>query len=258
MTVTGHVEKLQQSACKQSAGDKLWCGTCHDPHGARQSMRETCLGCHACKARNNDACTGCHMPKSRVRDAQHVVYTDHSIPRRPRVAAAAARGDLIGFAGFSRTARDLALAYAVAAARADGAAERPRVLALLQQAERANPDDAEILVYLAEIYRNTGKPDEAIPLYERALRLDPAQLTASVGLGGIRMERGEFAAAVRLWEDALTKDAGLVLVRTNLAMAFWQLGDLRSAKRHLVKAVALAPGLAAPAELLEKVRQASR
>src|SRR5262249_267426 len=85
LTVTSHVEKLQQSRCKQASGDKLWCGTCHDPHGVRVvSLRETCSGCHACKAKNTDNCAGCHMPKSPVTDAQHVVYTDHSIPRRPR------------------------------------------------------------------------------------------------------------------------------------------------------------------------------
>ena len=261
ITVTSHVEKLAQSACKQSAGDKLWCGSCHDPHGQRKSDREMCLGCHgvtaaACAAKQHDDCTRCHMPKSSATDAQHVVYTDHSIPRRPRKPAVVAQGsDLVAFPGFSDSPRDLALAWAIVAARPERTTDRPRALALLQQAGRDHPDDAEILVYLAEIYRNTGKPDEAIPLYERALHLDPTQLTATVGLGGIMMERRQFAGAIRLWEDALAKDAGLVLVRTNLAMAYWQIGDMANAERHLVKAVAMAPGFAAPAGLLAKLRR---
>jgi Flp pilus assembly protein TadD len=256
LTVTSHVEKLQRSRCKQAAGDKLWCGTCHDPHGVRTvSLRETCSGCHACKAKNTDDCAGCHMPKSPVTDAQHVVYTDHSIPRRRRAQPTAA-AELAPFPGYSKDPRDLALAWAVVAARPDRMAERPRAQALLEGVVRDHPDDAELLVYLAEIYRNTEKPDLAIPLYERAMRLDPSQLTASVGLGGIQMERRQFADAIRLWEDALTKDAGLVLVRTNLAMAYWQTGDYKSAERHLAKAVELAPGLAAPAELLGKLRAA--
>ena len=32
MTVTGHVEKLAASMCKQKSGDRMWCGSCHDPH----------------------------------------------------------------------------------------------------------------------------------------------------------------------------------------------------------------------------------
>jgi Tfp pilus assembly protein PilF len=255
MTVTSHVEKLQQSRCKQASGDKLWCGTCHDPHGKPSaSLRETCSGCHACKTRNTGNCTTCHMPKSTVVDAQHVVYTDHSIPRRPRPAGAPIATELVAFPGYSTDPRDLALAYAISAARQDRTAvERPRAQSMLEVALRDHPDDPELLLYLAEIYRNTGKPDQAIPLYQRAMRLDPAQLTASVGLGGILMERSQFADAIPLWEDALAKDAGLVLVRTNLAMAYWQSGDLQSAERHLRKAIELAPGLAAPADLLKKL-----
>jgi tetratricopeptide (TPR) repeat protein len=186
------------------------------------------------------------------------VYTDHSIPRGRRNRGATVSTELAPFPGYSNDPRDLALAYAVVAARPDRVAERPRAQALLETAVHDHPDDAELLLYLAEIYRNTEKPDLAIPLYERAMRLDPSQLTASVGLGGIRMERRQFADAIRLWEDALAKDAGLALVRTNLAMAYWQTGDLKSAERHLVKAVELAPGLTAPAELLKKLNEAAR
>jgi len=239
ITVTSHAEKLQQSACKQAAGDRLWCGTCHDPHGPRRDLRAVCSGCHECKQKQQDNCTGCHMPKSPVTDAQHVVYTDHSIPRRPRKPSAPQSSDLVPFRGYSTAPRDLALAYAIAATRPGGAAGRPRAQSLLEQAVHDHPDDVEILVYLAEIYRNTGQPDQAVPLYERALRLDPAQLTASVGLGGIHMERREYADAIRLWEDALSRDAGLILVRRNLAAAYLQIGDRRSAERHLLRAAAL-------------------
>src|SRR5580700_2244752 len=32
MKVTSHVEDLAQSACSRASGDRLWCGSCHDPH----------------------------------------------------------------------------------------------------------------------------------------------------------------------------------------------------------------------------------
>jgi cytochrome c-type biogenesis protein CcmH/NrfG len=86
----------------------------------------------------------------------------------------------------------------------------------LQEAARRAPEDTEVLLYLAEHYRNNGKPELAITLFERA----GSEVTALVGLGAIRMERGEYAQAIRLWEAALVKNAGLVLVRTNLAMAY--------------------------------------
>ena len=275
MKVTSHVENLAQSGCKRGSGDRLWCGTCHDPHTVPKPservawFREKCLTCHdtsACKetkairtARQDD-CISCHMPKSQVADAQHVVYTDHSIPRRPRgsVAPTAPPADLVVFGGARAQPRDAALAYGILASRTQTAADRARAVTALEQAVRNNPADVEVIVYLAELYRNGGREEKAIPLYRRAIQLDPSQVTAPVGLGGILMERGQYAEAIRLWQDALTKNGGLELVRINMALAQWRSGDLRAAERSLAKAVELSPGFATPVELLQKLRDQMR
>ncbi len=275
MKVTSHVEKLAQSACKRRAGDRLWCGTCHDPHfvpkpGERAEwFRQKCLGCHdngacgetnAARAALQDDCTACHMTKSTVTDAQHVVYTDHSIPKkaRPAVAPASEKLELVGFGGGSASARDTALAYGIAASRTQDPALRLRATTLLQDAERTAPDDVEVLLYLAELYRNGNRADDAVPLYRRAIRLDPGQVTASVGLGGILMERGQSAEAIALWQDALSKNGGLELVRINLAMAQWRSGDLPAAESSLLKAISLNPGFATPVGLLEQLHEQMR
>jgi hypothetical protein len=275
MKVTSHMEKLAQSACKRESGDRLWCGTCHDPHSVPKAsaraewFRRKCLTCHdsaACKetkaartARQDD-CTSCHMPKSPVSDAQHVVYTDHSIPRRPRAGqpAAASSADLAVFGGAPAAPRDLALAYGILASRTHAATDQARALIALEKAQRESPGDVEVMVYLAELYRNGGQDEKAIPLYRRAMELDPSQVTAPVGLGGILMERGQDAEAIRLWQDALARNAGLELVRINMAMAQWRSGDLKAAERTLAKAMELSPGFATPAELLQKVRDQIR
>ncbi len=150
------------------------------------------------------------------------------------------------------------MAYAIVAQREGNSTYRSRALALLEQAQRDAPEDTEVLLYLAELYRTGEQKDRAIPLYERAIAQDPSQLTASVGLGGIRMERGQYREAIRLWQDALAKNAGLPLVRMNLAMAEWRIGDLRSAESNLEKVVDGNPGLAAAAELLQRLRQTPR
>jgi len=273
MKVTSHVENLAQSRCKVASGDRLWCGSCHDPHsmpktGERAAwFRKKCLSCHqtdqcketAARRKNGDDCAACHMPKNPVLDAQHVVYTDHSIPRRPRHSGVSPpqSADLVPFGG-DAAPRDLALAYAIAGQREGGSSYRERALPLLEKTARENPEDAEVLTYLAELYRNTSRPELAIPLYERAMRLDDAQVTASVGLGAIRMERGEHAEAIRLWKDALSKNSGLQLVRFNLAIAQWRTGDVQAAQSNLEKAVELNPGFTAALELLLRLRQAPR
>lgn len=274
MKVASHVENLAQSACKRASGDRLWCGTCHDPHTVPKAserlawFRQKCLGCHdaaACRetktarAIRQDDCTSCHMPKNPVVDAQHVVYTDHSIPRLPRrVEGSTPPTDLAVFGGARAEPRDWALAYGILASRTQATADRARALKALEQMERDNPADVEVIVYLAELYRNLGQPEKAIPLYRRAMQLDPMQVTAPVGLGGILMERGRYGEAIRLWQDALAKNAGLELVRTNMALAQWRSGDWQAAERSLATAVELSPGFATPADLLQKLREQIR
>ena len=273
LKVTGHVEDLALSACKRGAGDKLWCGTCHDPHTvppaaeAAAWFRSRCLSCHATKgctaasaARSKvaDNCVSCHMPKSSASDAQHVVLTDHSIPRRPSrkpaTLPAVSETALTTFDGIPASLRDQALAYAIAALGKTSGPDRTRAVPLLERTTRENPDDVEVLLYLAEIYRNDGKNDLARPLYQRAILLDPGQATASVGLGGVLMESGEYREAIRLWTDALSKNAGLELVRLNLSMAFLKIGDRTSAEFHLRKALDLNPAFAPARELLKKLQ----
>lgn len=139
--------------------------------------------------------------------------------------------------------------------RTQDTALRLRATALLQDAERASPDDVEVLLCLAELYRNGNREADAVPLYRRAIRLDPTRVTASVGLGGILMERGELAEAIRLWQYVLSKNGGLELVRINLAMTQWRSGDLRAAESRLMEAVSFNPGFAAPVYWLKLLRE---
>ena len=268
MAVTGHVENLALSACKRVSGDRLWCGTCHDPHRvpapaeAPAWFRARCLTCHAekacsaakqARAQAKDNCIGCHMPKAPATDAQHVVFTDHSIPRRPRrptAGRAASDAELVTFDGKPAAARDVALSYAIAAL-GQPASARTRARSLLEQAAKAQPDDREVLVSLGEIYRIDGQGERAQPLYERVLAIDPGDLTALVGLGGVLMERGQYAPAIRLWTAALAKNSGLELVRLNLSLAQWKVGDRTGAEGNLRKALELNPAFAPARESLK-------
>jgi cytochrome c-type biogenesis protein CcmH/NrfG len=269
MTVTSHVENLAQSACKQKSGDRLWCGACHDPHAVPKAseraswFREKCESCHAgsrgcsrppaTRAKSGNDCAGCHMPKGAVTDAEHVVYTDHSIPRRARkvVAAIPPTGDLAVFGNGPSNPRDAALAYAMAGGRR--AADTAPARRMLEEAMRDAPDDPEILVYLAEIYRNSGEGERARPLYQRAIQVDPGQVTARVGLGAVLFERSAYRDAIPLWQEALARNSGLALVGTNLALAQWRSGDRAGALATLRKLLDLSPGFRPASDLLAQL-----
>lgn len=263
-TVTSHVENLAQSACQRVSGDKLWCGSCHDAHSvptpaARATyFRNKCLACHVKRANyraHGDDCVSCHMPKGSVADAEHVVFTDHSIPRRPRppieLTSSSPHFELAAFGPEPATRRDTALAYAIASTRQPSVREKAREL--LEAVVLTSPDDAEVLLYLAEIYRNSGLDDLALPLYRRAALLDPSQLTASTGMGAIYFQRSDLAKAVIHWQAALRKNPGLVLVATNLAMAQWRQGNRPAAEATLRGVLELSPGFKPAADLLRQL-----
>lgn len=229
LKVTSHVEKLAASECKRISGDKLWCGTCHDPHTANRTLEKTqaaCLGCHSSAHRGNPQaqalCSSCHMPRSPVIDGGHGVLTDHSISARPRNLAPATH-DLVAFLG-DPDDRSLGLAYAELG--------DPRARAFLL---RARPADAEVRLRLAATEPDSGR---AIALYQSVLREKPAQTVALVNLGSLYAEAGRLEDAGHLWERALQANPGIEEAVLNLA----KIRPPKEARAILKRYIELNPG----------------
>lgn len=233
-TATDHAEQLARSKCRQAAGEKLWCGTCHDAH-AGSTRAATCLDCHQPHERGGADCAGCHMPKGRSREGEHVVFTDHTIARRP--GRATGPRVMQPFPGMAATERDWALAE--------------RRLPLLEKLA-ARPDvDAALLVQLAQLYDANGK---GAPLYERALRLEPANATAMANLGIYRMQAGRAREALALWTRVFEKNPGMLAVGLNLALGHAETGDKDAATATLRRVLRFHPDSAQARDLLGKLR----
>jgi cytochrome c-type biogenesis protein CcmH/NrfG len=269
MSANSHFEKLQQSACKKASGDRLWCGSCHDPHtepaeaSRADFYRARCQKCHqpsACKEtletrrRNQDDCIACHMPKSQVRDTEHAVFTDHTIPRRERHSAnpPGAGRSLTSFWNTPLDERDLGLAYATIAG-ADSTLRR-QAFDLLRKAQARNPDDVLVLSQLAQIYDQSGDENQAMALSERVIRLDPTQVAVAVNLGTYYIKRGRAREAMRLWTDALARNPGLTSVSMNLAVAQYQAGDPAAAEATVLKLLEYDPDQETARQLLNEIR----
>jgi hypothetical protein len=261
--VTSHVEDLAQSACSRASGGRLWCGSCHDPHVAQPPaekaawFRAKCQNCHApsvCK--RGDNCIACHMPGTAVSDADHVVFTDHSIPRRalPRNQKPAAGAPLVAFGGAPSNPRDLGLAYAIVALREQNAVYSARAFDLLREAERQKPNEPQTLSYLADLYKTRKDDQNAERLYRRLYALDPTQSSAPTNLGAYEMERGRNEEAIRLFQEALRISPALVLVRLNLAAALIRTGKTLEARTVLEKALEFNPSFTAAREMLDRIR----
>lgn len=271
MRVTSHVENLAQSACKRASGDKLWCGTCHDPHAVPDRTEQAayyrgkCLNCHqtsdcgapqSSRQANGDDCAACHMPHNPPSDVDHVVFTDHSIRRRPAAPSApkvAEDAELVPFGGSAATPRDTGLAYAMLGLREQNAIYRERGFRLLQQAAADGIADSLALAYLAEFYRDRKDDAHALPLYEQAWRMDPSQAAVASALGAYQMQRGNVKEAIGWWNRALAMNPALVLTRINLATALLRTGQRDEAQATLREALEFNPSSQEAKDLLSRI-----
>jgi predicted CXXCH cytochrome family protein len=225
LKVTSHVEKLAASECKRASGDRLWCGTCHDPHANNDSERtrartqQACLSCHPAAHRKDEICASCHMPKSPVFEGGHGVVTDHAIRIHRSSPNSLSSQDLTVFLGTADD-RSLGLAYA------ELGDLRARDLLI-----RAKPADAEVRLRLAALETNENR---ASALYESVLRANPFQPVALVNLGSLYAKAGNLEEAASLWERALVANPAIEEAVFNLAQIRSPVEAREIIKRYLL------------------------
>ena len=224
------------------------------------------LGCHAAAkksctldvatrtARNKDQCQECHMPKSEVRDAEHAVYTDHSIPGRPgQPGAVTSSRELVPFwRSAPADPRDLAMAYAVTALTEPWCGGGR--LSCCDRLRPKDPADLAIAAQLAQFYDRTGQPEEALRLFERVVAGDPANTAALINLGTLYAQANRLADAAALWQRALARNPALTQARMNLAVAQMRQGEREAGIASLRAALAYDPDNPAIAQMLRQAQ----
>ena len=74
----------------------------------------------------------------------------------------------------------------------------------LQSAGLADPDSADVLNLLGFAHRKTGRWDEALAFYMRALAIEPKHVGANEYLGELYLEQGKLALAEERLDVLLT------------------------------------------------------
>jgi hypothetical protein len=192
VAVNGHAAALAASKCKQASGEKLWCGTCHNPHRTTASYAAVCQTCHA-KPHNTSDCVPCHMQKAKAYDGGHTVFTDHSISTR-------AQRPFASYFGRQPTPRNLGLAYVQLAAKQRDSDYIEKAWPLLRDAAAGQPHDPTLYYAIANLLNATGRKQQAIEYYGRSLEQDPVQPDALLKLAALL---GPSARARELREKAL-------------------------------------------------------
>jgi hypothetical protein len=186
--VISQVHQLALSSCARKSGDRLWCGTCHDPHELPKDpvsyFRARCLSCHGASLlrthpKPNQDCTGCHMPRRPVTDGGHTTFTDHRITRtRPpdvEFNPTDASDVLIPWREppAKLADRNLALAEINVGEKLKMPDLATKGARLLISAWASLPQDAPALNGIGEVLFSLGRYEDSAAAYEQAIKLDP-------------------------------------------------------------------------------------
>lgn len=87
--------------------------------------------------------------------------------------------------------------------QAESSSLAARAIANLEQEVKDNPDNADAHVLLGDAYRDTGRADDAIEQYQKAISLDADHPMALTGLALVAMQQEEWRTAEGYWQKAV-------------------------------------------------------
>ncbi|HYR92112.1 MAG TPA: tetratricopeptide repeat protein [Terriglobia bacterium] len=271
--IVNQAYRLRKSACFINSNGAMTCTTCHNPHDIPRAQQATghyasvCQTCHASGIAKLTAerkhpvstdCVSCHMPKRRTEDVVHAVMTDHYIqrtkPARDLLAPMAERHDEAGSATKAQATAykgEVALYYPPDLPLADkelylGVAQvkqnsnlKEGIRQLSAALEKHQPTQGEFYFEMAEAYWEDGRPDLAIPMYQKALRL-PDFWPALYKLGLAYSRTGQLPLAAEFLERASKRSVDSAVLN-DLALVHRRMGKINEAVDYLKRAIALDP-----------------
>ncbi|MEW5976798.1 MAG: tetratricopeptide repeat protein [Acidobacteriota bacterium] len=111
----------------------------------------------------------------------------------------------------------------------------------LQHQLRRKPDHTPVLLRMAEIAREKGRPSEAVKYLREALQHDPDNGAARVELGRALYEAGDTAGALLETRELLKREPENVDALYNMGAILGNLNRDDEARQYWEKAIALAP-----------------
>jgi hypothetical protein len=230
-------EQLALSKCVQASGGKLWCATCHKPHGEVE-ISSVCKSCHATFSGAPKEvhaavteCVSCHMPRLTPEDIPHTASTDHRIVRRPV--------PLPNFEGVGaeisawqdppaafRT-RDLAVAALVVGGTHNLTSVRSAGVELLEKLPASEVEnDISVLSSLVSVKLKNRETEKAKEFARREVQLRPDSSLASMDLANALAESGDMAGAEQQLLKTIEIDPSQQQAWMNLTFLYEKQGRL--------------------------------
>lgn len=253
-------QQLALSKCARSRPDKLWCGTCHDPHALPKDpvsyFRARCLNCHGealltSHPKPNQNCFGCHMPRLPAGRGKHTIFTDHRIAiytpeelarlRAPSLdegsTPASSEDELVPWheppPQFAQ--RNLGLAYARVGQQLEFFPFTRRAYQLLVSASNDFPDDPVLLRAIGQIISGTKAEADAEALFDKALAAEPNSSLLYYDKAVAAEQAGDDKNAIAYFEKTLQLDPWLVDPYQHLARLYAANAQLDLAQQTYVR-----------------------
>ena len=141
---------------------------------------------------------------------------------------------------------------------AEGLRQRGRANDAVEKLRRAteiDPDNAQAWCLVAGMYNEAGS-DQAVPCYERAVKLNPKYYLAYRGLGNYYLKKKDYSLAEAYYSQAIgVNPARLGPIYKNRAIARMQLGSNSGAKEDLAKYLEQTPEAQDRKSIEEAIKQ---
>jgi tetratricopeptide (TPR) repeat protein len=245
LTIISQSQELALSKCALKSADKLWCGTCHNPHTLPKEpvayYRDRCLNCHGATLLNshpepNQNCFGCHMPRLPVGRGAHTIFTDHRIGIYTPQELANLRSASIGNGSVPATnedelvpwhnpppqfaERNLGLAYAQVGRRLEAVPFIRRGYQLLLSASNISPNDPALLRAMGNTIAGTKAEASAQALFSKVLAVEPNSALVYYDMAFAAAQAGNSESAIQYLEKTLQLDPFLVTPYKELARLY--------------------------------------
>ncbi|MBF0507697.1 MAG: tetratricopeptide repeat protein [Deltaproteobacteria bacterium] len=116
-----------------------------------------------------------------------------------------------------------------------------RAKALLGQALKISPNNASVLVNMAQLIHEQGDTRQAIELVEKAIKNEPSLTNAYVALARMWVALGSEGKAVAVLRRALVVNPKNHLIFDELGHTYKDMGMISQAKENFLKAIKLKP-----------------
>ncbi len=211
-------EQLALSACARASAGKLWCGTCHNPHGEpvdrRSQIKQICESCHApaqvlvIHKQEPDDCVSCHMPRRQAVDVSHAAITDHRIAKHPAEIRTVNDQKILApwhapEPQFAK--RDLGLAYFNVAKREGSGNDFQKAFEILSPLPATEADPA-VCATLGYMLLGTGRAQSAVEWFRRAVTLQPESAEYWLDIGVAQNAAGDSVSAVQSLRRSIQKN----------------------------------------------------